>query len=155
MLRVSGFEFVVRILPEAFIFMFAAYAFSKTKIDKRKYFISSIILGLCVFLIRMLPINYGVHTILNIITLPILCNLINKINIVESTKVSIIISILLFVLEGLNVVLLNMIFGESLTEIMTNNTLKTIYGLPSLVLLFSIVTIYYKHLVKKDKFKYA
>ena len=53
MLRVSGFEFIVRLIPEAFIFMFAAYTFSKTKLDKKRYLLSSILLGISVFFVRM------------------------------------------------------------------------------------------------------
>ena len=155
MLKITPFEFIVRLLPEAFIFMFAAYTFSKTKIDKKKYLISSIILGTCVFLIRMLPINYGVHTILNIITLPIISHVINKIEIIEAIKASIMTSILLFIVEGLNMVALSTVFGENVSQIMANATTKTICGLPSIILLSIIVCCNYYYLRKKDKFKYV
>lgn len=155
MLNISVFEFIVRILPEALIFIFAAYTFSKIRIDKKKYILASIILACCVFIIRKLPINYGVHTILNIFTLPIICTSINKISIVEATKSSIIATILLFVLEGINVFFLSVIFKDSLTQVMANPTLKTIYGLPSLVLLAIIVVGYYKYLRKRNKLNYA
>ena len=95
------------------------------------------------------------HTILNIFTLPIICTSINKISIVEATKSSIIATILLFVLEGINVFFLSVIFKDSLTQVMANPTLKTIYGLPSLVLLAIIVVGYYKYLRKRNKLNYA
>ena len=107
------------------------------------------------FIIRKLPINYGVHTILNIFTLPIICTSINKISIVEATKSSIITTILLFVLEGVNVFFLSLIFKDSLTQVMSNPTLKTIYGLPSLAVLAIIGIGYYNYLGKKEKLNYV
>ncbi len=155
MLNISVFEFIVRILPEALVFIFATYTFSNIKIDKKKYLLASVILGCCVFIIRKLPINYGVHTILNIFTLPIICTSINKISIVEATMSSIITTILLFVLEGVNVFFLSLIFKDSLTQVMSNPTLKTIYGLPSLAVLAIIVIGYYNYLGKKEKLNYV
>ena len=93
MLKMTSAEFILRLLPEAFIF-------SKTRINKSKYLLSSFLLGLSVFIIRMLPINYGVHTILNIIMLAVIAYSINKIDLTESIKVSIITAICLFLLEG-------------------------------------------------------
>ena len=38
MLNISVFEFIVRILPEALVFIFATYTFSNIKIDKKNIF---------------------------------------------------------------------------------------------------------------------
>ena len=143
MLKLTMFEFVIRSIPEVFVFMFAAYAFSKTKIDKKIYILSSLLLAVAVFVIRALPINYGVHTILNISFMTIISNSINKIEIISSVKAAIIMAIILFASEGINVFILKFLLGDRLTMILSNPVLKTIYGLPSLLILASIVIGYY------------
>ena len=133
--------------------MFAAYAFSKTKIDKKIYILSSLLLAVAVFVIRALPINYGVHTILNISFMTIISNSINKIEIISSVKAAIIMAIILFASEGINVFILKFLLGDRLTMILSNPVLKTIYGLPSLLILASIVIGYYIFLGKRNKLR--
>ena len=155
MLRLTTFEFIVRVLPEAFVFIFASYALANNKINMKRYIISSILFATCVYVIRMLPIDYGVHTILNIISQTAILISINKIDIIPAIKASIITFICLFIIELLNMLALSFIFKEHLEAIMSNTMLKTIYGLPSLGI-FAIITVcYYYHLRKKDKFKYV
>ncbi|MDY3361165.1 MAG: hypothetical protein SOY04_12390 [Clostridium celatum] len=153
MLKLTMFEFVIRSIPEVFVFMFAAYAFSKTRIDKKIYILSSLLLAVAVFVIRALPINYGVHTILNISFMTIISNSINKIEIISSVKAAIIMAIILFASEGINVFILKFLLGDRLTMILSNPVLKTIYGLPSLLILASIVIGYYIFLGKRNKLR--
>lgn len=155
MLKLSIFEFIFRAMPESFIYMFAIYSLSKTIVDKKKYLISSILMVMCVFIIRLLPINYGVHTILNIIMAIVITSTISKIDILKSIRASITMIIVLFSCEGLNVAILRIILGSRLEEILSNTVMKTIYGLPSLILFGVIITLYYITLKKRDKLSYV
>lgn len=150
MLRLTAFEFIVRAVPEAFVYIFASYALANNKLNTKRYIISSILLATCTYFIRMLPINYGVHTILYIIMQTIILISISKIDIILAIKSSIITTICLFVVELLNLLILNFVFKEQLESIMSNPISKTIYGLPSLVG-FAIVSICYYYLKKKGK----
>lgn len=155
MLKISGFEFFVRILPEAFIFIFAAYAFSKTKVNWENYSVASLLLGGSVFIIRMLPINYGVHTILNIIIQTIIVAMICKINMIEAIKCAIITAVMLFISEGINIAVLKLFLGDGISNVFTNPTLKTIAGLPSIIFFAVIIIGYYIYLLKRKKFIYV
>lgn len=148
MLRLTAFEFMVRAIPEAFVFIFASYAISNHKINVKRYIISSALVAISVYFIRMFPINYGVHTILNIITQTVILISINKIDIIPALKSSIMIFICIFISELLNMLALNLIFKENLEAIMSNTILKTIYGLPSLVCC-AIIALCYYYLRKK------
>ena len=148
MLRLTAFEFVVRVIPEAFILMLASYGFSNTKLKLNRYIISSLLLGICEYSIRMLPINYGVNTILDIFIMIVIACSINKIEIISAIKASLITTIGLFILEVLNMLLISIIFKERLEEIASNTMLKQLYGLPSLIC-FAIITIIF-YLRKKD-----
>ncbi|MDD3242084.1 MAG: hypothetical protein PHQ64_04890 [Bacilli bacterium] len=132
MLRLTAFEFILRALPEAFIYIFAGHVFSNKKLNVNRYLIASLLLAVSTFIIRMLPINYGVHTILIIIMQIIILISISKIDIILAIKASIIATICLFMAEVLNMLVLNLIFKEQLQSAMLNTQLKTIYGMPSL-----------------------
>lgn len=153
MLGITIAEFFGRLIPEVLILIFASYAFSKTRINQQKYIVSACILGVCVFIIRFLPISYGVHTILNIIALGIITTNINKIDIIGAIKACIITPILLFILEGINVILLRITVADKLDLIVADATLKTIYTIPSLLGFILIVWIYYMKMKKENKLK--
>lgn len=155
MLALTAFEFIVRTIPESLIYIFAGYVLSNTKLNIKRYLISSLLLAVSMFIIRMLPINYGVHTILSIIIQTAILMSISKIDIILAIKSAIITTICLFVVELLNMLALNLIFKEQLEAIMLNKISKTICGLPSLGGFAIIVLCYYYHLRKKDKSKYV
>ncbi|NFO02630.1 hypothetical protein JW813_07210 [Clostridium botulinum] len=142
MLRLTGFEFLFRTIPESFVLMFAIFTLSNTKFNLKKYIVSSLLFGLCEYGIRMLPINYGVHTILDIFVMIIIMFSINKSDVVLSIKASLITTIVLFILEGLNTLLLSAIFKDKLEPVMSNIILKTVYGLPSLIFFTAIAIVY-------------
>lgn len=143
MLRLTGFEFLFRTIPESFVLMFAIFTLSNTKFNLKKYIISSLLLGLCEYGIRMLPINYGVPTILDIFVMIIIMCGINKSDVVLSIKASLMTTIGLFIFEGVNMLLLNAIFKDKLEIIISTVILKTIYGFPSLICFGIITMIYY------------
>lgn len=148
MLRLTAFEFVARVIPEGFVIMLAMIALSNIKLNVKKYIISSLLLAIYIYVGRMLPINYGIHTILDIFVMIIIICSINKADIILAIKASLITTIVLYIFEGLNVLLLSFIFKDNLEEIMSITTLKVICGLPSLIC-FAIITIIY-YLRKKD-----
>lgn len=150
MLRLTWFEFIVRGLPEAFLFTFAAHAFSKTRIKQNKYILSSILYWTIVYLIRRLPIQYGIHTILSLIVFIVLISSINKIDIIKSIQAAIITFILGFLSEGIVVSFIQFVLKKDLNTLLQNNTLKTLYGLPSIFILGAIAAAFY---FRPDKIK--
>lgn len=153
MLRLTLFEFIFRTLPEAFIFIFASYVLANHNVNIKKYILSSILVAISIYFIRIFPINFGVHTILNIIIQTAILNGISKIDIIPAVKSAIVTTICLFIIELLNMVVLNIMFENQLNEILSSPKLKTLYGLPSLVMFLIIVSCYYY--LKKGKSEYV
>lgn len=153
MLRLTAIEFILRTIPESFVFILAAYLISSTRINSKRYLVSSIVFAIGTLIIRMLPINYGVHTILAIIVETIILSTINKINVIQAVKSTIITIICLLVLEGINMAVLFFIFKDELESIFSNPILKTLYGLPSLICFLIGILLFYS--IKKDKVKYV
>lgn len=153
MLKVTFLELLVRGLPEAFIMILATYTLANKKVEKKEYLTSSLIMALVMYLVRMLPINYGVHTILNIFVLIFLTFNVNKIDLIVSIKSSILILMILFICEGLNVGLIQFVLHKDLKVIFSDPISKMISGIPSTIVFFAIVIIYYIISLKKGKLK--
>lgn len=149
MLKVSLLELFFRAIPEAFLFIFAIYAFSKTAINIKKYLISSILFVIIAYSIKFLPIQYGVHTILIFISMIPLTVNINKIHILKAIQSSIIVIILQFICEAINIFIIQNIFKMDLNYVFNNPTLKILYGIPSLLIFALIVTLYYVRLLRR------
>lgn len=154
MLKPTLLEFFVRGIPEAFLFVFAVYGLSKRFINTNRYIISSIIFVMMVYMIRFLPIHYGVHTILNLFVLIILNVNINKINLIESIRWGIVTIILQFVCEGINALIIKYIFKSDINYVFNNPVLKVLYGMPSILIFAIIVITYYARSLKRKELKY-
>lgn len=150
MLKLTLVEFFLRTIPESFILMMALFILCNINITMKPYVMSSTLFGVCQYFIRRLPINYGVNTILGIFIMILIMHKINKSKIIPSIKFSLIITIVLFILEWVNIVVLTFLFNDSLEIIFNNSILKILSGMPSLVLLALMTLIYYK---EKGKLK--
>ncbi|MBU5485950.1 hypothetical protein KQI86_16635 [Clostridium sp. MSJ-11] len=155
MIEVSLIELFGRAIPEGFLFIFALYVFSGHAINKRDYLISSILMSIITFTVRLLPIHYGVHTILNIIGLIVLNVSINKIDIVKSIQAVIITVILQFICEGINVFIIQYIFKTDMNYVFGDSKLKILYGIPSLLIFTGILTLYYIRLLKRKELNHV
>jgi len=154
MLRIGLLELIARGVPEGFLFVMAIYAFARRKIEIKPYLISVGVVVLFTFLFRFMDINFGVHIILNIIVLIIMCVFVCKIDLYATVKGSMITTLIMLAVEVINVILLQVILGEQFLEIVNNPGKKILAGLPGIVL-FAIIVIngYYFLSIKKPKMK--
>jgi len=151
MLKLEPIEFFLRTLPECFLLILAIYSFSKIRINTKKYIISGLICSVGIFLVRMLPISYGVHTILGMGIAMVLGVSINKIDVIKSIKGILITIIIQFMLEGVNIFIITNILKGDTNKIFSDPIQKTLYGIPSLVILAIIIVGYYNINYKKDR----
>lgn len=154
MLKISLYEFILRGIPEEFLFVLCVHAFSKTAINIKKYLLSGTLLWILAYLIRLLPIQYGIHTILCIITVIVLTTFINNIDIIRSIRATIIAFILEFLFEGINLLILRFILKINLNILFKNPVSTTEYGWPSIILYGIFVISYYIKLWKGKELKY-
>lgn len=153
MLKLTLLDCFARGLPEALLFIFAAYVFSKNELNLRRYLVSSVLFVVLGYFIRLLPIQYGLNTILSFIGLIILIIKINKIDIVNAVTSGIAITILELICEGINVFIIQYIFKADINFIFNDSTLKILYGIPSLLIFGCIIAIYYFRLLKRKELK--
>ena len=151
MQQLKPIEFILRALPEGFLVILAIYIFSKTDIDKKKYLVTSIIFSITTYMVRLLPINYGVHMVLSVLILLLIVVSYNKIDVVSSIKSIIFIYLIQFVSEAINVLLLNFM-NIDLESQFENPIYKSIIGIPSLIITGIIILIFY--IINKNRRKY-
>ncbi|WP_315971101.1 hypothetical protein [Clostridium botulinum] len=144
MLKIGVIELLMRLTPEYFLLIFIVQAFSNSKISKNKYILSSILLATTIYSIRLLPIHYGVHTILNIIAIVLICIFINEVTPIKAISYSLILSIFLALSEALNLYFIYKIFGENVVDIFENPLKKSISGIPSMIMLIITVLFIFK-----------
>ncbi|MGL5087050.1 MAG: hypothetical protein ACRC68_15270 [Clostridium sp.] len=151
MLKLEPIEFFLRGIPEGFLIMLAIFVFSKTEIDKKNYIITSLI-GSCIFFfVRKLPINYGVHTVISaglIITLAVVKN---KVDIIKAIRATLIYMLSLFIAEGINIIIIEQILKQDLETALGDPISKSIYGIPSLIIVLIVILIYYKVNIKNKR----
>ncbi|HEY8889525.1 MAG TPA: hypothetical protein VIM70_04675 [Clostridium sp.] len=150
MLKISIMELIIRGIPEGLLVMWACCILSKTKIQFHRYLLSTIILVIGTYVVRNLPISLGINTLL-ILGLIIITNVrINKISVIKSIQVSVIVIIIQFTSEVINVFIIKYIFKADLIQVFSNVYSKTLYGIPSLVLFVFFTIILNKFLNKKN-----
>ncbi|EQB88606.1 hypothetical protein J2Z44_003494 [Clostridium punense] len=142
--KLTFIEFFFRGLPESFLFILAAYAFSKTSLNHKNYIFSSIILAIAGFITRALPIHYGVHIILNLFIFIILAHNVNKIDLVKSITIAIITVVIQCISELINIIIIQFVFKQDLNYVLSIPKLKILYGMPSLFIFAIVIVTSYK-----------
>ena len=153
MLEISLLEIILRGIPEALIFFMAAHAITKNTIQVKRYLFSSLLYSVSVYLIRLLPINNGADFILNLIIFMALTVIINRFDIIQSIKAGIIIMLIEFISEGVNVFVIQFILKKDLNYVLNDPIRKIIYFTPSLMIVGCVVIAYYIILLKRKELK--
>ena len=78
---------------------------------------------------------------------------INKIGIIKSIQASIMTLILEFICEGINMFIIQYIFKADINDLLSEPSLKILYGIPSLLIFAAIVFTYYFYLARRKKLR--
>jgi hypothetical protein len=149
MTQLSLIDFILRLIPEGFLFVFAGYVFSNTPIKKDKLFLSGTLVSVSIFVVRSLPVHFGVHTLMMIAVNTFVFTTINKIEVIRAISAILISVVLMFILEGVNVFVLSSVVRIDIEKLFENSLMKNIYALPSLIL-FGMILLLVK-VIKKRK----
>jgi hypothetical protein len=151
MLKLTLFEMIIRTIPEGFLFILASYIFSGQIVEKKRYCLAGVLIGISTYLIRMLPINFGVHTIILLVIYVLIGTLICRINVVKCISAGLVSVIIMFTSELVNVYLVQNVFKVPLEKAVENPYMKQLYFMPSLLIFAAVIFILYKILYKPVK----
>ncbi|MBF8984045.1 hypothetical protein IZY60_10900 [Lutibacter sp. B2] len=141
MLKIPLILFFIRVIPESILLILFNYIISNEKIDKKRILFSGILLGISSYIIRLLPIHFGVHTMIILMTCIFLTSKVNQINIISSIQASIISFIVLFTCDWIFALFYTNILNISFYDLFKHPIKSVAYSIPSLVLMFSIMMI--------------
>jgi hypothetical protein len=145
-------ELLIKGVPEGFLDVLSIYVLTGTRIKAKSYVIQSIITILVIYLIRLLPIIYGVNSILALTFFAIFFAIFYKMDFSRVIKAAIITIIIIFLSEMINVFLLRLIFGSEQTQALFADPLKkSIAGIPSTVLFGAFVYVSHRVIKKLDR----
>lgn len=148
MLEISLIELIGRTIPEGLFFVWAFYTLLQIKIELNKYFLSAILIIILICGVKLLPIHFGIHTLLIMVGTVTINIVINKIDIIKSILVTIGVIIIEFVSEIIDLAILQYLFKVDTAYIFSNSKLKVLYGLPTF-LFFTFFVVALKFLVNK------
>lgn len=140
MLESSLVYMIARTFPESLILVLSGVVLLGINIDNKKVFKDGIILGLIIGIIRLLPISFGVHSILSMIALSIILFKCANNDIVKSMVSTCLVWISLALSECIYVLIAISLLNIKVERLIDNSTLQgAIITLPSLLIMFLIV----------------
>ncbi|ETI87437.1 MAG: hypothetical protein Q607_CBUC00219G0021 [Clostridium butyricum DORA_1] len=129
-----------------FIVNFIIYTLSKKSINNTNYYIVSILLSVLTYVVRLLPIYYGVHIVINIITFISIMTILG-IPLIKSIKNKLITFTILEFSEILNLIILIILDNKFWTD--NEIYIKGSLGIPSLIFLF-LSAVILKYRIKSE-----
>ena len=140
MLESSLVYIITRTFPESLILVLSGVVLLGINIDKKRIFKDGIILGMIIGIIRLLPITFGVHSILSMISLCIILLRYDNNDIVKSMVSTCLVWISLALSECIYILISISILNIKVERLTDNTTLQgAIITLPSLLIMFLIV----------------
>lgn len=155
MLESSIIYFILRSIPESITLILSGYILLGVDIKKNIINIlkEGIALGLFIYIVRTLPINFGIHTVLAMIIQGIMLYKISNKNIVQLMISTCQIWLSVILSEAIYIVIALKVLSLDLNLLTNNKNIESaIATLPSLIILISIVFIF-RYLNKKTILK--
>lgn len=129
---------IIQGYPESVALIYLAYSVAGVKWETKRILWMALLYIATVFVIRSLPISFGIHGIILIIVLTIYLNLIGKIDQLKALKASLISFAFLSIVEALVFKIIISITGISFEIIASNIYIRILSGYPPTFILFVI-----------------
>ncbi len=134
------FEFLLGYGLQSFAILFGVYAFNRQRIIVKSYVFASLLVIVVSYLVRLLPISFGVHTIINMLIMFLICIIVLKMPAYKTIQSALLVTVLLLICEMIDVAIIISIIGRITFEKMMLNPLqKAIAGLPGTIFFVIIV----------------
>ena len=164
MLSDTLLEIVFRNIPECLLFIFSGYAFSKYKVQGKRYFLSVFILAIIGYAIaRLLPVEFGISQILVIIACATLLTTINRIPMQKAIGSALGVMILGFITDIISVIIAAFVKGGDVVNVLKDKTLfdslytsqleRQLFGAVSLIIMAIVLMSIYFSAKKRGKLK--
>ena len=139
-------------VPQTLANIIFIYAFNEKKIGGKNFWIAVTVSLAAIFVIRLLPVCFGIPTLLCMAFLIILGVYFLKLSVYRTTIGVLVITVAFALLESFTFTVMTSIFGEDgFIKIMDNDFTRSLVGFPSSILLLVITLIIYLLLTSHEK----
>lgn len=135
-MKIPLLQWLLQGIPESLAIVYLAIALAGQKPETWKILLLGIIDAVIIYLIRLLPLTFGVHSILQILVIAFLLHLFFKVSFGKSLFSALTVIITLAVTETVFFALFMSLIGLSFEELSKNIFLYIIGGWPQIILLF-------------------
>ncbi len=130
---------LIGLLPQGIAIVCLGTALVKEKYKVQKLIFTGLIIGFIAFLIQQLPLQYGIHIPLNIISIIIVLRWFLKMDILKSALAALVSFMIIILAELLSVSLLAKIMHLTMEELSESpESVKLLFGLPSLIFIIIV-----------------
>ena len=148
-LKLILFKYILGYGLQAFTAIFGIYVFNRQKIEIKKYIAASTIAAIIAYLVRLLPISFGVHTIFDMLASIVICILLLKMPAINTIRSMSIVFVQIIVSEIISLGTMSIMIGKDRVDTLMNNPVqKAITGVPINLLFLLLVTLSY-YIIKK------
>jgi hypothetical protein len=125
-------------IPEGIALATLAFILAEEKLYWNKIFLIGSSLSIGAYLLRLLPITFGVHTIILVIFLFFILNVFEKVNVIDAIKASIFTYLILILTEIATIPMLMEVLKVSKSGLIRDELLIMVVDFPHVILLFCI-----------------
>ena len=154
LLKIIIFEYLLGYCLQAFTLVLGVFAINRRKIDLKSYVLTSLFVTIISYLVRFLPISFGVHTIINMLFLILICIIILKVPAYTTIWSVLLIMVLLLICEMGDISVMIQILGkEKFQSMMLVPLDKAILGSPATAIFAILIALSYFILNNSQKKK--
>ena len=123
-------------IPESAALVFVTLAIVKANFNWKHILLFGTLLAAAAFFVRLLPVAFGVHTVLLMLMLSLIVINFTRYDIYKVVTSVLIVTLLIIVFEFISFSFIMFLFDIRLEEIAGNTLLRIVMGAPSTLLLF-------------------
>lgn len=135
-------------IPESIALVALAFAIAKAKFEWKIIVFMGVILACTAYVLRRIPITFGVHTIVCIGLLILLLNYFAKVDLTRSITSALLTIIVVSIVETASRMITIKLLDWSIEEVMKNELLITVTGIPEVIFLFLVSFTIKKFLIR-------
>ena len=144
-MQVPLIALIIQGIPEEISLVTLAFVIAKADLNWKKIVFGGAFLACSMYVIRLLPISFGVHTIVLILLLIIFVKVLGQIQDLSKAILACLISILVLITTEIIILTALMSFlGISEQEFLNNVTLRILLTLPQVFVMFFLAFVIYK-----------
>lgn len=149
-IKVIIVEYLLGYGLQCFAVVLGIYAFNRQKVTLKNYILASILFMIISCFVKLLPISFGVHIIINMLFLYLICVIPLKMPAYKTIRsVSLVIVLILISEMVVTSIIITILGKEYFESLMKDSFNRSLIGLPSNVLFTLVVTLSYYILIKK------